>query len=80
MPSYLSKSIDAIRAIGNFATHPTKSRNTGEIIDVEAGEAQWTLDVLESLFDFYIVQPLELEKKGKSINEKLSKSDKPLIK
>jgi hypothetical protein len=27
------------------------------IIDVETGEAEWNLDVLELLFDFYFVQP-----------------------
>ena len=30
---------------------------------VESGEAEWNLDVLESLFDLYFVQPEVLRKK-----------------
>lgn len=57
LPTYLSDNIDAVRNIGNFAAHPTKSTSSGEIIDVEPGEAEWLLDVIELLFDFYFVQP-----------------------
>ncbi len=39
LPSHLAKGIDAVRNIGNFAAHPNKSEHTGEIIDVEPGEA-----------------------------------------
>jgi hypothetical protein len=34
-----------------------KSTTTGVILDAEPGEAEWNLDILESLFDFYFVQP-----------------------
>ena len=50
LPSYISEALDAVRNIGNFAAHPIKSESSGEIIDVEPGEAEWNLDVLESLF------------------------------
>ncbi len=39
--------IDAVRVIGNFAAHPIKSKSTGEIVDVEPGEAEWNLNTLE---------------------------------
>jgi len=80
LPSYLSDSIDAIRNIGNFAAHPNKSTNTGEIVDVEPGEADWTLEVLESLFDFYLVQPQKLQDKRDALNKKLKDSGKPDMK
>jgi|SRR5690242_16813913 hypothetical protein len=63
LPSYLAENIDAIRNIGNFAAHPIKSTNTGEIVSVEPGEAEWTLDVLEELFDFYLIQPAKAKAK-----------------
>lgn len=63
LPSELHNSIDAIRAIGNFAAHPMKSKQTGLILDVEPGEAEWTLDVIEELFDFYFVLPAVVQKK-----------------
>ncbi len=52
LPSHLADSIDAIRNVGNFAAHPIKSQHTGDIVDVEPGEAEWNLDTLELLFDF----------------------------
>lgn len=80
VPSYLSQAVDAIRNIGNFAAHPLKDTNTGEIVDVEPGEAEWLLDVIESLFDFTFVQPTRLEQRRKSLNEKLKALGKPPMK
>jgi hypothetical protein len=80
LPSHLSESIDAIRNIGNFAAHPLKSTSTGEIVDVEVGEAEWLLDVIEALFDFYFVQPAILKSKREALNKKLSEIGKPPMK
>jgi hypothetical protein len=80
LPSHIVDSIDAIRNIGNFAAHPLKSTNTGEIIPVEPGEAEWTLDVIEFLFDFYFVQPALIQKKRAELNKKLSDAGKPQMK
>jgi len=80
LPSWLAESIDAVRNTGNFAAHPMKSTHSGEILDVEPGEAEWNLDVLESLFDFYFVQPEILKKKQAELNKKLSDAGKPPMK
>ncbi len=80
LPSHLSESIDAVRNIGNFAAHPLKSTATGEIVEVEVGEAEWLLDVLEALFDFYFVQPAILKAKRDALNKKLSDIGKPPMK
>jgi hypothetical protein len=80
LPSYLAEAIDAIRNIGNFAAHPMKSTNSGEIVDVEPGEAEWLLDVLEGMFDFYFVQPAILKKKRDDLNAKLADVKKPPMK
>jgi hypothetical protein len=80
MPTYLSDSIDAIRNIGNFAAHPLKSSNTGAIVDVEIGEAEWTLNILKNLLNFYITEPAELQKKRDVLNDKLKKFGKPEMK
>jgi hypothetical protein len=78
--SNLAGAIDAIRVIGNFAAHPMKSTNTGEIIDVEPGEAEWLLDTLEKLFDFYFVEPARLAKNRDEVNAKLKDAGKPSLK
>jgi hypothetical protein len=80
LPSALAEALDAVRVIGNFAAHPMKSTNTGEILDVELGEAEWSLDVLESLFDFYFVQPAKLAAKKAEMNAKLKEAGKPPMK
>ncbi len=80
LPSHLTDSIDAIRTIGNFAAHPIKSTSTGEVVNVEPGEAEWLLDVLESLFDFYFVQPALTKSKRDALNKKLADAGKPPLK
>jgi len=80
LPSYLAEAIDAIRHNGNFAAHPLKSQQTGMIVPVEPGEAEWSLDVLEQLFDFYYVQPAVLDKKRDEMNKKLQDAGKPPMK
>jgi hypothetical protein len=47
IPSYLTKAVDAIRNIGNLAAHPLKNKNTGEVVPVEPGEAEWLIGVLK---------------------------------
>lgn len=80
LPSHLSDDIDAIRNIGNFAAHPNKSLSTGEILEVEPNEAEWNLEVLEALFDFYYVQPEKARLRREALNLKLKDSGKPLMK
>lgn len=71
LPSHLAGMIDTVRVMGNFAAHPLKNTNTGEIIDVEPGEAEWLLETIEMLFDFYFVQPAEVQRRRDAINKKL---------
>ncbi len=77
IPPHVQGELDAVRVIGNFAAHPTKSTATGEIIDVEPGEAEWNLDVLESLFEFYFVQPGLTASRKAALNVKLKAAGKP---
>jgi hypothetical protein len=80
LPSDLSDQIDAIRNVGNFSAHPMKSQSSGQILDVEPGEAEWTLDVLEELFDFYFVRPAQRQKKRVALDQKLKDAGKPAMK
>jgi hypothetical protein len=80
LPSHILDGLDAVRHIGNFAAHSMKSVSTGEIVEVEPGEAEWDLDILESLFDFYFVQPALTAKRRAALNEKLKDLNKPPLK
>jgi len=80
LPSYVSEAVDGIRNLGNFAAHPLKSTATGQILDVEPGEAEWLLDTLEALFDFCFVQPAIHQRKRDTLNAKLAEAGKPPMK
>jgi hypothetical protein len=79
VPSHIADDLHAVRIIGNFAAHLTKSTTTGLIVDVAPGEAEWNLEVLESLFDFYFVQPAVAIKRKAALNKKLKDAGKPEI-
>lgn len=80
LPPALAENLDAIRNIGNFAAHPMKNSNTGEILPVEPHEAEWNLEVLEGLFDYFYVAPALAKKKRDALNAKLNEANKPPMK
>ncbi len=80
LPPRIGENLDAIRAVGNYAAHPKKVMSTGEIVDVAPEEANWNLDVLEELFDYYYVQPKRAEEKRNKLNAKLQSIGKPELK
>jgi hypothetical protein len=80
IPSHITDAVDAVRQIGNIAAHPTKNLNTGAIVPVEKGEAEWLIEVIEALFDFVFIQPKKLAKRKEELNLKLQESGKPVMK
>lgn len=80
LPKTLAEKIDAVRSVGNFAAHPLKDTQTGEVLDVEPGEAEWLLGTLESLFDYAFIQPQRLADQRAKLNEKLAAAGKPPLK
>lgn len=80
LPSHLGENLDAVRNIGNFAAHPLKSQHSGEILPVQPEEAEWNLEVLELLFDFYYVQPARAAAKRADLNAKLAEAGKKPMK
>lgn len=71
LSSLLADSLNAIRHIGNFAAHPVKNKNTGEIVPVEPHEAEWNLELLDGLFEFFYVRPAKEAQKRDALNAKL---------
>lgn len=75
-PGHIAEVLDAIRHFGNFGAHPIEDAQTGAIITVEVGEAEWLLDILEELFDFYYVQPKRIQTRKEELNKKLADAGK----
>jgi hypothetical protein len=80
LPPALRDSLDAIRQFGNFSAHPITDQTTLQIIDVEEGEAEWSLELLGDMFDHYYVRPALAAEKRAALAEKLSAAGKPPMK
>jgi hypothetical protein len=80
LPSYIADNVDAVRQFGNFAAHPIEDKATASIVDVEPEEAEWTLTVLEELFDFLFVEPAKAKARRDALDAKLKAAGKPPMK
>jgi len=79
LPIALADLLHVVRNVGNFAAHPMKDTNSGAILPVEDHEAEWNLDVLEGLFEFYYVQPAKNAVRKAALNAKLQAAGKPTL-
>ena len=73
-PSYISEALDHLREFGNFAAHPDVDSNTGVVVPVEQGEAEWCLEVLDMVFEFYFVRPAKEMEMQRAIDLRKGKS------
>ncbi len=80
LPPDLRDSLDAIRNFGNFSAHPITDVTSLQIIDVDTGEAEWSLRLVADLFDHYYVRPALAAARRASLNQKLSAAGKPASK
>jgi hypothetical protein len=56
-PSHVKENLHYLREMADFAAHTKKDLTTGEILKTTSEEATWTLDVVESLFHYFIIGP-----------------------
>jgi hypothetical protein len=49
---------DMIRIIGNLAAHPSERS-----FEIQYEDAEWCLEMVEELFDFFYEKPLEFEQR-----------------
>ncbi len=72
LPGHLADNLDYIRRLGNYAAHPEYS-DAGVLVDVEPDEAQWSIEILQHLFEFYYVLP----KRSEQMKARLEAKSKP---
>jgi hypothetical protein len=82
-PSGLTENLHHLREIADFSAHTQEEVAGGEqevvIIDVDRDEAEWTLDVVDRLFDYFIVTPAKDEAVRQKMDKKIDKAGrKPL--
>lgn len=81
IPKLLRDEVDAVRNIGNFAAHPMKDDATGQIADVEPGEAEWSLSTVEALLRFVFIERPANEERVRKLDNKLQElGQKPIKK
>jgi hypothetical protein len=68
-PTYLKDALEAYSRIAKLDTRPVKSDSPSTLMEVERGEADWTLDVIESLFEFYFIFPARLRRRQDALEE-----------
>jgi hypothetical protein len=61
----------------HFSAHHINDKTTLQIIDVQLGEAEWCLKILEALFDHFYVAPATHAKKKAELDAKLKAAGKP---
>jgi len=77
IPSNLRDTIDGIRNFGNFSAHPVTDLTSLQIIEVEPHEAEWSLEILEEMFDHFYVRPAAAKARKAALDAKLKAAGKP---
>lgn len=77
LPTGSHTMLDAIRAFGNFSAHPITDQTTLQIINVQDHEAEYCLDILDSLFDHYYVRVEEAKRRRAALDAMLAAAGKP---
>jgi len=72
LPSSLAEVIDVVRGLGNVSAHPKTDGDSAIILDVEPGEAELLLELLEELFDEWYTKPAQRKARLAPIEAKLA--------
>jgi hypothetical protein len=79
-PSNVKDNLHHLRDIGNFGAHTKANKETGEVVEVGAEEAEWTLDVIDGLFDYFIVGPEKNRERREAWEKKRGPLNQPIRK
>lgn len=72
-PVELRENLHYLRELGDLSAH-TKKNDQAEIVSADGIEAEWTLDVIERLFNYFIVGPARDKAIRGKIDQKLAET------
>lgn len=78
LPAYLKQALQMLARMAGLEPDSPKSLRPDALAAVEPGEAEWLLDVLQSLFDLYFVQPAHMQRKQDAIEERIAPPAPPV--
>lgn len=73
-PSELRNNVKHLQEMGNFGAHAVVDEETGEVLDVSRDEAEWTLQVVDGLFDYFYVGPARDAQRRAEFDEKMKRA------
>jgi hypothetical protein len=79
IPYDIANSIDVVRNFGNFSAHEITNKTTAEILEVELGEAEWSINLIDQVIEYYYVRLVQEDAKIADLNKKLVDAGKPPI-
>jgi len=71
LPSYLKEALGVYVQVARLSTESSKSIYPDRLSPVEPGEAEWTLDVIESFLEFEFVARAKLQRKIAALREQM---------
>jgi len=78
-PSDLRQHLHYLREIADFVAH-TQTNDQFERIEIDQEEAEWTLTIIERLFDYFIVSPAAAKRLREGMDAKLEAAGRKPIK
>ena len=70
VPAYLREALLTLARVAKLDPDGAKSLQPEALAPAEPGEADWLLDVLQSLFEFYFVQPARMQRRQSALEER----------
>lgn len=77
MPPYLSEALRTLSVVAKLESNANKSLRPEALTAVEPGEPEWLLDILQSLFELYFVQPARLRRKLDALEARIGPTAAP---
>ncbi len=72
MPPYLKEALETLAKVARLEADEPKSFHCEVLAPVNEGEAEWLLDVLQPLLEFYYVQPARLRRKRYAVEDRIA--------
>lgn len=78
-PTRVRENLHLLREMGDFGAHTQTTNDQAQIVNVERDEAEWTLSVIDRLFDYFIVSPAKDAALHDAWADKLDKTGRKAI-
>ncbi len=77
LPAYLKQALRKLTAVAKLEPDSAKSLHPEALSGVEPGEAEWLLEVLQSLYDLYFVEPARMQRRQDALEESIAPPTPP---